>query len=443
MIVRRLELSDISFDYCHSQNRSWCQIGSRIALVTTSKLIDFEIFFRETNSPMNTLWDQTQLHFHNFFSDPQVALQVRMLWQQENLPAIHTPRLMDHFVTYTGHRWLFVDLLIRHGIVVPGVNMEALRDSVVALRAPSAAQPRIQFVPSSESTRYVELKMTLSQHLLESQWKAMAELLAVPAGTASNFHTAGDLFRWMENSILPGDNRPCLAKQRLGKLHELLELVGATACAQLVDSERFDLIMETVPNESAQYTELKLRLSEQLTRDQWERMAHLVGVPPGLIQRFRNATDLFNWMETITLTGDSRPCLSEQRLDKLKELLGHRLVGAAACLPLVYNMTGSSVHISVASLPPPAPVRVPAPAPAPAPSRFPVNWQQEPIRLVGDNDVGGCQICCEYRADAMSQPCNHLCMCMRCAERVLGNANTVCPICRQTVSHVLGVRLAS
>jgi hypothetical protein len=208
---------------------------------------------------MTSLWDQNQLRFYNFFADPRIENTVRLIWQQENRPRIFTPKMLDHFNTFTGHRWMFVDLLIRHGILVPGVDMEALRQSVSEYRMPDQPAPPVQSTQSSPSA-----------HL---------------------------------------------------------------SCS-------------SIP----------------------------VPVPVTVIR------------------GPIAP----------------------------------SIQASV----------------GPVHARFPANWQQR-IQLVGDNDMGGCQICCEYRADAMTQPCSHMLMCMECAKVALRNDGAKCPLCNVVVSQVLGVRLAS
>jgi hypothetical protein len=208
---------------------------------------------------MTSLWDRNQLRFYNFFADPRIENTVRLIWQEENQPRIFTTKMLDHFNTFTGHRWRFVDLLIRHGILVPGVDMEALRDSVSEYRMPEADTHS----PSSAS------------------------------------------------SVSPS----------------------------------------------------------QLSCSRIPATVTLIQGPIGLLGR-------------------------------------------------------------------------PAPANVPVQSRFPVNWQQR-MRLVEDNDVGGCQICCEYRADAMTQPCSHMLLCMECAKVALMNEGSKCPLCNTVVSQVLGVRLAS
>lgn len=74
------------------------------------------------------------------------------------------------------------------------------------------------------------------------------------------------------------------------------------------------------------------------------------------------------------------------------------------------------------------------------PPRFPPNWQAEPIKH--DDGPGGCVICTEFKADASIKPCNHLCVCMKCAKDALKNEGSKCPICKAVVSHVEGQHLA-
>jgi hypothetical protein len=73
------------------------------------------------------------------------------------------------------------------------------------------------------------------------------------------------------------------------------------------------------------------------------------------------------------------------------------------------------------------------------PPRFPLNWQAELIKH--EDGPGGCVICTEFKADASLKPCHHLCLCMRCAKKVLNDAGTTCPICKTQVSHVEGQHL--
>ncbi len=83
-----------------------------------------------------------------------------------------------------------------------------------------------------------------------------------------------------------------------------------------------------------EYARLKLALVEHLQKEQWTKMAELLLVPPGKLEKFETAKDLFTWMENHR-DSNGLPFLSSHRLDKLSELLGDSHVGAAAALDVL------------------------------------------------------------------------------------------------------------
>jgi hypothetical protein len=73
--------------------------------------------------------------------------------------------------------------------------------------------------------------------------------------------------------------------------------------------------------------------------------------------------------------------------------------------------------------------------------KIPREWKQDPIKLKHGED--GCAICFEYKCDAAVQECGHLCMCMACARKIAEPADAKCPICKQTIAYIQGMRLVS
>lgn len=73
--------------------------------------------------------------------------------------------------------------------------------------------------------------------------------------------------------------------------------------------------------------------------------------------------------------------------------------------------------------------------------KLPENWKQEPIKLKDGEE--GCTICFEYKCEAAVQDCGHLCMCMSCARKIAGPDGAKCPICKQEIKYIQGLRLAS
>jgi hypothetical protein len=332
------------------------------------------------------------------------------------------------------------------------------------------APPHIQFNPSGRFDRYVELKQTLAANLTQPQWRRMAQLLNVPAGQAESFRDANDVFTWMEGHFPPLGTRPYLSRSDLSILQDLLFGADAIACAILVTAEmslpapapftsnnfpsppvqgpapvRVEATISNMASRTEQYQHLKRTLTQHLVRDQWSAIAELLGIPRGTRCNFRNAGDLFEWMERNTDPATGQPYLAENHINTLRRFFGSSLVSAASCLPILdkYQQTSGQVSGVSSSSSQLRSDQLASPmVSAPPVRRFPENWRQDPIRLEGDSDVGGCKICYEYRADALTQPCGHLCMCMGCARQVLTNATVPCPVCRQSVAQVLGVRLA-
>ncbi len=85
------------------------------------------------------------------------------------------------------------------------------------------------------------------------------------------------------------------------------------------------------------YVRLTLELSQQLIANQWSKMAELLHVPPGPLEHFKSAKDLFKWMENHPDPNDAhkRPYLSAQRLEKLRDLLADPLVGGASAIAIL------------------------------------------------------------------------------------------------------------
>lgn len=78
------------------------------------------------------------------------------------------------------------------------VGAQGIFTSPISINVPPA-------VPLDQ--KYINLKFTLSDQLVSSQWRAMGHLLAVPQGVLFDFGSAFDLFTWMEGKgILSADN---------------------------------------------------------------------------------------------------------------------------------------------------------------------------------------------------------------------------------------------
>lgn len=67
------------------------------------------------------------------------------------------------------------------------------------------------------------------------------------------------------------------------------------------------------------YAALKLRISDNLGRDQWTRMAMMAGVPNGTASYFKSALDLLTWMEG-SRGSDGQVMLSEGNYETLRML---------------------------------------------------------------------------------------------------------------------------
>lgn len=81
------------------------------------------------------------------------------------------------------------------------------------------------------------------------------------------------------------------------------------------------------------YASLKLRISDNLGRDQWTRMAMLAGVPNGTASYFKSALDLLAWMENNRGT-DGQLMLSEGNYETLRYLCNNcNAANVAVMLP--------------------------------------------------------------------------------------------------------------
>ena len=76
------------------------------------------------------------------------------------------------------------------------------------------------------------------------------------------------------------------------------------------------------------------------------------------------------------------------------------------------------------------------------PPKLPLEWKQDAITLK-DGEAGGCSVCLTCRADACLLPCAHLALCMPCARKLAAPKSAQCPICREPIAYVQGIRLAS
>lgn len=288
-------------------------------------------------------------------------------------------------------------------------------------------------------SEYGSFMLTVAGKLTNQQVLNIARLLDMSPARMEEclgkVHPARGVFEFMENCCyINSDNVTELAVLLANPV------IGASDVAESVMKFQQDYGSNRQVKEipAQPYIEMKLELSQALTREQREAMYPIVQIPGGRRDSIKDAYDVFTWMERgLKITKDN--------LSELKNLLNNPSVAAANLVQIVEKYEYKKNGGQPPRVPAQNPVSVQAPSPnvnpvpsvvqdpAPEPVKMDVSEENKPSS--DKDELTKCKVCFERDVDIAINPCGHV-YCQKCLPSF-----KACPHCRGPIQGHMKVYL--
>ena len=272
---------------------------------------------------------------------------------------------------------------------------------------------------------YGSFKGSIGRQLTSEQLLNMARLLKMSVVEIEkiNGHPE-DIFTCMEHcGYIKDDNVTELA------LLLMKPVIGANDLADEVmkfqQEHGSNRQVKEIPAEP--YIEMKLELSQWLTRDQMKAMFPIVKVPGGKQDDIKDAYEIFQWMER-------RLQLTENKLDELKALLNNPTVGAANLVQIIEKYEAEKNGGRVNSRPSVVQVQI-VQSQALQPVVVQPQVAQPAVVPANESELTKCKVCFERDVNTVFHPCGHAC-CDVCTSTL-----QICPHCRGPIAKSTRVYL--